>query len=79
GTSCLGFLTKPKYGKYYNYIFVVAIVIASVVKLDFAINLIDSAFALMAIPTVLSAVLLSGHVNKAVKAYFSRLNSNRGA
>ena len=75
GTTCLGFLTKPKYGKYYNYLFVVSIVVASIIKLDFAINLIDSAFALMAIPTVLSAVLLSGHVNKATKAYFSKLKS----
>ncbi len=73
GTTCLGFLTKPKYGKYYNYIFVVSIVVASIIKLDFAINLIDSAFALMAIPTIISGLLLAKHVNKAAKAYFSAL------
>jgi len=45
GVTCLGFLTKPKYGKYYNYFYVISIVIAAVIKIDFAINLIDSAFA----------------------------------
>jgi len=73
GTTCLGFLTKPKYGKYYNYIFVVSIVVSSIVKLDFAINLIDSAFALMAIPTIISSILLAKHVNKASKTYFSKI------
>lgn len=73
GTTCLGFLTGTKYGKYYNYIFIISIVVASVIKLDFAINLIDSAFALMAIPTIISGLLLAKHVNKASKTYFSKL------
>jgi len=76
GVTCLGFLTKPKYGKYYNYFYVISIVIAAVIKIDFAINLIDSAFALMAIPTILSALLLSKKVNVAAKEYFSKLKSN---
>lgn len=72
GTTCLGFLTKPKYGKYYNYIYITSIVIAAVVKIDFAINLIDSAFALMAIPTVFSGLLLAPRVNKMAKVYFAK-------
>lgn len=77
GTTCLGFLTKPKYGKYYNYIFVISVVVASVVKLDFAINLIDSAFALMAIPTVVSTLVLAKHVNRATKAYFLKIRDHK--
>lgn len=76
GVTCLGFLTKPKYGKYYNYFYVISIVIAAVIKIDFAINLIDSAFAMMAIPTIISALLLSKKVNVAAKEYFSKLKSN---
>ncbi|TYP77342.1 alanine/glycine:cation symporter family protein [Aquimarina intermedia] len=75
GNLCLGFLTKPKYGKYYNYIYIPSIVVAAVVKIDFAINLIDSAFALMAIPTVISGLLLAPKVNQRAKAYFKSLNS----
>ncbi len=73
GTTCLGFLTKPKYGKYYNYIYIISIVISAVIKIEFAINIIDSAFALMAIPTVISAILLAKKVNIAAKAYFKAL------
>ena len=73
GTNCLGFLTKPKYGKFYNYIYLGSIVVAAVVKIDFAINLIDSAFALMAIPTVLSGLILAPRVNKSARMYFEKL------
>jgi AGCS family alanine or glycine:cation symporter len=76
GVTCLGFLTKPKYGKYYNYFYIVSIVVAAVVKIEVAINLIDSAFALMAIPTIISGLLLAKKVNSAAKDYFSRLKSN---
>jgi len=75
GVSCLGFLTKPKFGKYYNYIYILSIVVAAVVKIDFAINLIDSAFALMAIPTVISGLLLSKKVNDKAKTYFEKITS----
>jgi AGCS family alanine or glycine:cation symporter len=75
GVTCLAYLTKPKYGKYYNYFYVFSIVIAAIIKIEFAINLIDSAFALMAIPTVLSGILLSKRVNMAAKVYFSKLKS----
>ncbi|EZH73638.1 sodium/alanine symporter [Aquimarina atlantica] len=72
GTTCLGFLTKPKYGKYYNYLYIVSIIIAAVVKIEFAINLIDSAFAIMAIPTVISGLLLASKVNARAKIYFEK-------
>jgi AGCS family alanine or glycine:cation symporter len=72
GTTCLGFLTKPKYGKYYNYIYIGSIIIAAVVKIEFAINLIDSAFAIMAIPTVISGLLLAPKVNAKAKIYFKK-------
>lgn len=40
------------------------------------ISLVDIAFALMAIPTVSAAVLLSPHVRSQAKSYFSRLRNN---
>ncbi|WP_062052698.1 alanine/glycine:cation symporter family protein [Aquimarina longa] len=77
GTLCLGFLTKPKYGKYYNYIYIVSIIIAAVVKIEFAINLIDSAFAIMAIPTVISGLLLAPKVNARAKIYFKNIKNSK--
>jgi len=72
GISCLGFLTKPKYGKYYNYFYIVSIIVAAMVKIEVAIDLIDNAFALMAIPTVFSTLLLAPKVNKMAKEYFRK-------
>jgi AGCS family alanine or glycine:cation symporter len=73
GKTCLGFLTHPKYGKYYNYFYIISIIVAAVVKLEFVINLIDGMFALMAIPTIISALLLAPKVNQAAKVYFGKL------
>ncbi len=75
GTVCLGFLTTPKFGVYYNVLYVASIVVSAVVKIEFAINLIDSAFALMAIPTVISTLLLAPKVNKEANVYFKNLKS----
>ncbi|WP_103863458.1 sodium:alanine symporter family protein [Aquimarina sp. I32.4] len=77
GKTCLGFLTKPKYGKYYNYIYIAAIVVAAVVKIEFAINLIDSAFAIMAIPTVISALVLAPQVNAKARMYFGQFKNSK--
>jgi AGCS family alanine or glycine:cation symporter len=41
------------------------------------INLIDSAFALMAIPTMLSTLILAPKVVKELKAYKSRLKAGQ--
>ena len=73
GFSCLSYLTNSKIGKYYNYIYIVTIVIAAIIKLDFVINLIDSAYALMAIPTVLSTLILAPKVKKAARVYFKNI------
>ncbi|MDY0780558.1 alanine/glycine:cation symporter family protein [Tenacibaculum sp. IB213877] len=76
GYSCLSYLTNFKTGKFYNYIYIATIVIASIIKLDFVINLIDSAYALMAIPTVISTLILAPKVKKAASEYFQKLKMN---
>ncbi|MDO6745403.1 alanine/glycine:cation symporter family protein [Tenacibaculum soleae] len=75
GFSCLSFLTNTKTAKYYNHFYILVIVIASIIKLDFVINLMDSAYALMAIPTVLSTLILAPKVKKAASLYFQKLKS----
>lgn len=75
GVKCMSFMLGAKKGNLYNYIYIGTIVIGSVASLDFVFTLIDSSFALMAIPTMISAVLLAPKVLKASKSYFSRLKS----
>ncbi|WP_369048266.1 alanine/glycine:cation symporter family protein [Tenacibaculum sp. UWU-22] len=76
GYTCLSFLTNSKTGKLYNYVYVISIVLAAIIKLDFVINLIDGAYALMAIPTIVSTLILAPKVKKAAQIYFNKLKSN---
>lgn len=79
GVKCLGYIAGVKYQHIYNYIFVIVIIIGAVSNLRVIIGLIDIAFALMAIPTVISTILLSPHVRRASIDYFKRLKKDRKA
>ena len=73
GRKCVSYLfgTKAKY--IYNWVYVTMIVVASVASLDIAINFVDSAYALMVIPTMVGTILLSPKVIAEAKLYFSKL------
>ncbi len=75
GSKCLGFLIGAERQHYYNYVIVLMTVVASVLSLDAMVGLIDGAFAMMAIPTCLSAVLLAPRVMQAARDYFARLDA----
>ena len=68
GVKCFGFLTTPKSGKYYNIIYVIAIIISSILTVEIVIGLIDIAFALMAIPNMIAIIYLSKIVTKEMKS-----------
>ncbi len=72
GTKCLGFLIGAERQHLYNYFYVALIVVAAIASLDAAVSLIDGSYALMAIPTMVSALLLSPKVMAAAKDYFAR-------
>ena len=75
GTKCLGFLIGAERQHYYNYFYVVTIIFGAVVSIDAVINLIDGMFAIMAIPTMVSALLLSPKVRQAAVDYGRKLKS----
>ncbi|MGN8225475.1 alanine/glycine:cation symporter family protein [Gracilimonas sp. BCB1] len=75
GSKCLGFLIGAERQHLYNYFYVFSIVFGAVASLDAVINLIDGMFALMAVPTMISALLLSKKVRLASKDYFTRLRN----
>ncbi|MEX0661396.1 MAG: alanine/glycine:cation symporter family protein [Balneolaceae bacterium] len=72
GTKCLGYLIGAERQHMYNYFYVFSIIFGAVASLDAVINLIDGMFALMAIPTMLSAIFLAPKVRDAAKDYFKR-------
>jgi len=72
GKKCLSFLIGAKYGSYFNYWYVILIVVGSVTTLTVVVSFIDIAYGLMSIPTVTSAVLLAPKVMKEAKVYFGK-------
>lgn len=79
GTKCFGFLFGAERQHYYNYLIVIMTVAASVMSLDAMVGLVDGAFALMAIPTMVSTIILAPKVMQAAREYFRKLASVPGA
>lgn len=75
GVKSLSFLIGAERGHLYNYLYLPSIVVASVVTASSVIDLIDGMFALMAIPTMTSTLLLSPKVMKAAREYFAKLKT----
>lgn len=73
GSKCLSFLIGDKNKHYYNYFYIVSIILGATTSLALMINLIDGVFALMAIPTMTATLILSPRVIKAAKDYFKRM------
>ncbi len=72
GSRCLGFMIGEERAHYYNYFYVATIVVGATSSLSAIISLIDGAFAVMSIPTMISAILLAPKVRKATADYFSK-------
>lgn len=73
GTKCLGFLIGADKQHFYNYFYVLMIFLGSIGTIEAVISFMDGMFAVMAIPTMTSALLLSPKVVAAAKDYFSRM------
>jgi len=75
GSKCWSFVFGASTTRYYEYFYVISIIVGAVSSLTAIISLIDGMYALMAIPTMTSAILLSPKVLKESKAYFGRLKN----
>ena len=73
GTKCLSFLIGDHNKHYYNYIYIISIILAATTPFSMMLNLIDGVFALMAIPTMLSTIILAPKVIKEFRAYLKRI------
>lgn len=74
GTKCLGFLLGAERQHWYNYFYIFSIWFGAVASINAVVSLVDGAFALMAIPTMTSTLLLSPKVRAAAKEYFAKLS-----
>ena len=73
GQKCLSFLIGAKYGKYFYYWYIMLVLVGSVASLTDVVNLVFIAYGLMAVPTMISTVLLAPKVMQATKEYFTNV------
>ena len=73
GSRCMAFIVGEKRKDIYNYVYVITVIFGSVASLTTIFSLIDGAFAIMAIPTMVSAIILSPRVKKEAIRYFNML------
>jgi len=76
GTKCFSFVFGVRYKKLYNYIYLIGIFVSAVTSLEVLISFVDGVYALMAIPTMISTLLLAPRVRKEFKRYFKTLKSH---
>lgn len=72
GTKCLSYLFGAEHKHYYNYVYIISILLGATTSLSAMINLIDSFFALMAIPTMIATLILAPKVMKEARRYFKK-------
>ncbi|MDC0877998.1 alanine/glycine:cation symporter family protein [Candidatus Marinimicrobia bacterium] len=73
GCKCASYLFGTGSKVYYRIFYVITLVLGSVLSLDLAVNIVDAMFALMAFPTMISAIYLSPHIKKEAKRYFKTI------
>ena len=77
GCKCASYLFGTGSKIYYRIFYVLTLVAGAVLPLELAVAIVDSMFALMAIPTMISALYLSGHVEKEFRRYFAQLEEKK--
>lgn len=75
GSKCTGYLFGTHWKQNYNLFYILTVIFGAVVSLKVVINIIDGVYALMAIPTMTSALLLSPKVRAEAKRYFQSIKA----
>jgi len=71
GAKCFGFLVGAKWQPYFRWFFIAAVVFGATVSIDVVFNLISASYGIMAIPTMVSAIVLAPKVLRAAERYFA--------
>lgn len=71
GTSCAAYLFGRRNAKLYTWAFIASLVVFAVVPVEAAVGMCDLFYALMALPTMITLIALSGKVSKATKHFFN--------
>jgi len=74
GRKALTYLVGYKKSVWYDYFYLSTIAFGAIASMNIVLNIIDIAFALMAIPTMISALVLAPRVMAEAKKYFKKLS-----
>lgn len=72
GTKCSEYLFGKKSTKWYKLFYLLMLVVACIMSLDTAVSMMDLSFALMAIPTMFSLLVLCPKAKAEAKRYFAQ-------
>ncbi len=75
GHKCFNYLFGADKADYYNYFYLITIVGGAVVSLKVVMSFVDGMYAIMAFPTMISALYLAPKVRDATKDYFWRMKN----
>lgn len=79
GIKCFVFLFGARWQNFYTAAYITLIVVGAVASLNAVNNLIIGMYAVMAVPTMVSTLLLARHVNRAAHDYFTALDLEQSA
>ncbi|WP_445365193.1 alanine/glycine:cation symporter family protein [Microbulbifer sp. ANSA001] len=77
GMKCYVFLFGSRWQGLYTGLYMVLIVLGAVASLSAVNSIIIGMYAVMAVPTMVSTLLLARHVNRAAHDYFTRMEVSR--
>ena len=77
GTKCFSFVFGARHDYLYKWFYLITIPVGATATLATVVGIFDGAYALMAFPTMISALLLSPKVISASRDYFQRLKTNK--
>lgn len=73
GHKCANYIFGADKANYYNYFYLITIVVGAVASLDVVVSLVDGMYAVMAFPNMIAALYLAPKVKAAAKDYFARM------
>ncbi|KYZ87208.1 alanine/glycine:cation symporter family protein [Alloalcanivorax xenomutans] len=72
GSKCLGFMIGARHQHHYVWFYLFLIVLGAIASLNTVISVVDTMYALMAIPTMTASLALAPKVNQAARRYFRK-------
>lgn len=77
GNKAISFMFGTKAGRWYDYFYLGTIVFGAILSMTDIMNIIDIAYALMAIPTMFTGFALAPKVMAEAKSYFARMKEEK--